>query len=183
MESMKRNPEAIARCIREAETIAVVSHVNPDGDTLGSATAMYLALTAMGKKVSLFCDGKVPDQMSFLPGADQFRIPEGKEGPFDLMLSVDVSDERLRGPEIPCGDDRADRPSSDKSPVHAGEQCGRGSARHLYDDPGTAFRAGRLPDKGYRDLPVYRHQYGHGELCFFLYGRGIIPDDGRIDGV
>ena len=97
MESMKRNPEAIARCIREAETIAVVSHVNPDGDTLGSATAMYLALTAMGKKVSLFCDGKVPDQMSFLPGADQFRIPEGKEGPFDLMLSVDVSDERRLG--------------------------------------------------------------------------------------
>ena len=94
---MKRNPEAIARCIREAETIAVVSHVNPDGDTLGSATAMYLALTAMGKKVSLFCDGKVPDQMSFLPGADQFRIPEGKEGPFDLMLSVDVSDERRLG--------------------------------------------------------------------------------------
>ena len=97
MESMKRNPEAIARCIREAETIAVVSHVNPDGDTLGSATAMYLALTALGKKVSLFCDGKVPDQMSFLPGADQFRIPEGKEGPFDLMLSVDVSDERRLG--------------------------------------------------------------------------------------
>ena len=97
MESMKRNPEAIARCIREAETIAVVSHVNPDGDTLGSATAMYLALTAMGQNVSLFCDGKVPDQMSFLPGADQFRIPEGKEGPFDLMLSVDVSDERRLG--------------------------------------------------------------------------------------
>ena len=97
MEAMNRNPEAVAECIREAGTVAVISHVNPDGDTLGSATAMYLALTAMGKKVSLFCDGKVPDQMSFLPGADQFRIPEGKEGPFDLMLSVDVSDERRLG--------------------------------------------------------------------------------------
>ena len=97
MEAKKRNPEAIARCIREAETIAVVSHVNPDGDTLGSAAAMYLALTVMGKKVSLFCDGKIPDQLSFLPGADLFRAPAGEEGPFDLMLSVDVSDERRMG--------------------------------------------------------------------------------------
>ncbi len=91
MEKMQRNPEAVARSIREARTIAVVSHVNPDGDTLGSAAAMRLILQAMGKEVSLFCDGKVPDQMSFLPGADLFRIPDGNEGTFDLLLTVDVS--------------------------------------------------------------------------------------------
>ena len=66
MEATKRNPEAVARCIREAQTIAVVSHVNPDGDTLGSAAAMRLILEAMGKDVTLFCDGKIPDQLSFL---------------------------------------------------------------------------------------------------------------------
>ena len=92
MEAKRRNPEAVARCIREARTIAVVSHVNPDGDTIGSAAAMRLILEAMGKEVSLFCDGKVPDLMSFLPGAELFREPEGNEGPFDLLLSVDVSD-------------------------------------------------------------------------------------------
>ena len=97
METMKRNPEAIARCIREAQKIAVVSHVNPDGDTLGSAAAMYLVLKAMGKDASLFCDGKVPDQLGFLPGADLFRKPEGNEGPFDLMLAVDVSDGKRLG--------------------------------------------------------------------------------------
>ena len=91
MEAMGRNPEEIARCIREAQTIALVSHVNPDGDTLGSAAAMRLVLQAMGKEVSLFCDGKVPDQMKFLPGADRFRIPGEEEGPFDLLLAVDVS--------------------------------------------------------------------------------------------
>ena len=62
METMQRNPEAVARCIREAQTIAVASHVNPDGDTIGSATAMRLILQAMGKDVTLFCDGKIPDQ-------------------------------------------------------------------------------------------------------------------------
>lgn len=97
MEAMQRNPEAVARCIREAQTIAVVSHVNPDGDTLGSAAAMRLILQTMGKKVTLFCDGKVPDQLSFLPGADQFLVPTGDEEPFDLMLAVDVSDIRRLG--------------------------------------------------------------------------------------
>ena len=97
MSEMKRNPEAVAELIREARTIAVVSHVNPDGDTIGCATAMRLGLKALGKDVTLFCDGKIPDDLGFLPGAADFRHPEGYEGSFDLMLSVDVSDERRLG--------------------------------------------------------------------------------------
>ena len=97
MSRMCRNPEAVAELIREAKTIAVCSHVNPDGDTLGCATAMGIALGRMGKQVSLFCDGKVPDQLLFLPGANRIRRPEGTEGPFDLMLAVDVSDDPRLG--------------------------------------------------------------------------------------
>ena len=94
---MRRNPEEIARYIREARTVALVSHVNPDGDTLGSAAAMRLILQAMGKEAALFCDGKVPDQMKFLPGAELFRVPGENEGPFDLMLAVDVSSTERMG--------------------------------------------------------------------------------------
>ena len=97
MTEMSRKPEAVAEAIRKAQRIAVCSHVNPDGDTLGSAAAMRLALTKLGKEVSLFCDGKVPDVLAFLPGAGEIRIPTGKEGPFDLMLAVDVSDEKRLG--------------------------------------------------------------------------------------
>ena len=97
MEPMSRNPEEISRLIREADKIAVCSHVNPDGDTLGCAAAMRLALVRLGKKVSLFCDGKIPDQMKFLPGICEMSIPTGEEGPFDLMISVDVSDPRRLG--------------------------------------------------------------------------------------
>ena len=97
MKAMTRKPEAIARMIREAQTIAVCSHVNPDGDTLGSAAAMRLALLKLGKTVSLFCDGKVPDQLAFLPGIGEMKVPDGEEGPFDLMLAVDVSDEKRLG--------------------------------------------------------------------------------------
>ena len=97
MDGMKRNPEEVAEAIRKAQTIAVVSHVNPDGDTVGCATAMRLGLLALGKDVTLYCDGKIPDMLSFLPGADTFRYPGENEGPFDLMLSVDVSDVKRLG--------------------------------------------------------------------------------------
>ena len=44
MSGMTGNPEAIGEAIRNARTIAVCSHINPDGDTVGSATAMRLGL-------------------------------------------------------------------------------------------------------------------------------------------
>ena len=97
MEAMNASREAVARMIRDAKKIAVCSHVNPDGDTLGCAAAMRLALIRLGKEVSLFCDGKVPDQLGFLPGIMEMSRPEGAEGPFDLMLSVDVSDPKRLG--------------------------------------------------------------------------------------
>ena len=62
MSAMIRNPEGIAEAIQASQSIAVCSHINPDGDTLGSAAAMGIALRKLGKDVSLFCDGKIPDQ-------------------------------------------------------------------------------------------------------------------------
>ncbi|MBR5961910.1 MAG: bifunctional oligoribonuclease/PAP phosphatase NrnA [Clostridia bacterium] len=97
MTKMSRNPEAIARMIREAQRIAICSHINPDGDTLGCAAAMRLALLKMGKEPVLFCDGKVPDQLTFLPGIAEMRMPTGDEKAFDLMLAVDVSDIKRLG--------------------------------------------------------------------------------------
>jgi len=97
MAPLNRNPEAIAALIREAKTIAVCSHINPDGDTLGCAAAMRLALLRLGKDVSLFCDGKVPDQLSFLPGISEMRTPDADAEQYDLLLSVDVSDPKRLG--------------------------------------------------------------------------------------
>ncbi len=86
-----RDPEGIAGAIHSAETVAVCTHINPDGDTIGGALAVRLILLGMGKKVQVFCDDKVPDNLRFLPGAAEIRTPAENEGPFDLMLSIDAS--------------------------------------------------------------------------------------------
>ena len=87
-----RDPEGIALAIRNAERVAVCSHISPDGDTIGSALAMRLILRQMGKAAEVFCQDKVPDYLQFLPGAESIRNPEDCRERFDLMLSVDVSD-------------------------------------------------------------------------------------------
>ncbi len=93
-----RNVAGISEAIRGAESVCVCSHVSPDGDTIGSALAMRLILRQMGRRVSLFCQDKVPDNLMFLPGADEIRRPEENgETEYDLFLSVDVSDRARLG--------------------------------------------------------------------------------------
>ena len=87
-----RDPEGIARAIRQAKSVCICSHVNPDGDTLGSALAMRLVLEGMGKKARVFCQDKVPDNLRFLKGAEEILTPEKNTAEYDLFLAVDVSD-------------------------------------------------------------------------------------------
>ena len=96
MNELKRNPQAVAEAILKAGSIAVCSHVNPDGDTIGCALALRLGLMSLGKRVKVFCQDKVPDNLMFLPGSSEVHTPENCTERFDLLLAADVSDpERL----------------------------------------------------------------------------------------
>ena len=92
-----RDPEGIARALSEAKTVCICSHVNPDGDTIGSALAMRLVLKYLGKHVRVFCQDKIPDNLMFLPGAREIQRPEENTERYDLFLSVDVSDTARMG--------------------------------------------------------------------------------------
>ena len=92
-----RDPEGIAKALRAADSVCICSHVNPDGDTIGSALAMRLILEGMGKRCRVFCHDKVPDSLLFLSGASDIALPSENTDDYDLFLSVDVSDVRRLG--------------------------------------------------------------------------------------
>jgi phosphoesterase RecJ-like protein len=76
------------RELRAADRIAIVSHRDPDPDTIGSAIALGLALDALGKRVTLHCADPVPEGAKFLTGADRFTTtPPGDD--VDLVVTVD----------------------------------------------------------------------------------------------
>lgn len=53
--------------IKRSEKILVMPSSPPDGDSLGSAIALYMALKKMGKEVTVVCSDPIPELLQFLP--------------------------------------------------------------------------------------------------------------------
>ncbi|MHB1317283.1 MAG: DHH family phosphoesterase [Anaerolineae bacterium] len=89
------NPAEMALAISKYQRILIVSHVDPDGDTVGSALGLAWALRALGREVVLACQDPIPDEVAFVPGvADYQRYATGGE---EVVIAVDASDLRRMG--------------------------------------------------------------------------------------
>lgn len=88
--------ENIIDDIVKSNSILIISHVNPDGDTCGSALALYSALKALDKDVYVACDSQFNRKLSSLPNFDKYNLlDENKK--YDLYIAVDCSDELRLG--------------------------------------------------------------------------------------
>jgi bifunctional oligoribonuclease and PAP phosphatase NrnA len=66
--------KTINQRIGQAEAIAIISHVNPDGDAVGSSLALYHYLKSSGKEVSVIMPDEYPDFLKWMPGSEQVMI-------------------------------------------------------------------------------------------------------------
>ncbi len=80
----------IGRKILSATNILVVTHLLPDGDALGSMTAVGRWLQREGKAVTMAVDGGIKQRFSFLPLAEEVREKSG-DG-YDLLIALDCGD-------------------------------------------------------------------------------------------
>lgn len=87
---------SIARLIAENNDFTLIMHVSPDGDSIGSACALRLALMAMGKRVQAVCDGDVPRIYRFLEGAEDIIKPNDARIT-SAAIAVDCADEGRMG--------------------------------------------------------------------------------------
>ena len=81
--------------LESAQRIALVCHVSPDMDTLGSAVGLRHILENMGKSVTVYAQDEVAPRFMFLDGMSEVRLPD--EETHDLCVAVDVSDEARMG--------------------------------------------------------------------------------------
>lgn len=78
--------------LKEAEDVLVLCHANPDGDTLGSGTALVHALINLGKRARLGCGDRIPEKFSYLfEGISEEDFDE------KYIVSVDVAERKLFG--------------------------------------------------------------------------------------
>lgn len=79
--------------IKSAENIAIFTHINCDGDAVGSSFALKKVLDEFGKKTTVFIDKKIPERLKFMPelyDAEYLTAYEDKN--FDLFVALDCGD-------------------------------------------------------------------------------------------
>jgi phosphoesterase RecJ-like protein len=85
--------------VRSAEAVLIGTHLNPDGDALGSALAVSHFLDGLGIRNDVVCHHMPPRNLRFLPGVGRIRqVP--REERYDLGIVVDLDSlERLGSTE------------------------------------------------------------------------------------
>ena len=88
---MTKHPESnlgkAAAAIKKVRKILIVSHVNPDGDTIGCMLALGLALIQKEKEVIMLCQDGIPSRFQFLPGSE--LVVSETEEKAGLAIAVD----------------------------------------------------------------------------------------------
>ena len=71
----------------------ILTHRSPDGDTIGTGTALVLALRSLGKNARLLCPDKIPKRLEFLlDGIEILDEPSGDE-----FVAVDIASRTMLG--------------------------------------------------------------------------------------
>ena len=92
---MEINVQKCCEILREMDDIVILTHRNPDGDTLGSAFALHYILKQLGKRSKVVCHDGFPKQFSYL-------LLEYEPEDFEpkAVVAVDIADEQLFGENL-----------------------------------------------------------------------------------
>ena len=93
----KNTFDAIGGALRQHHRFAVLSHVRPDGDALGSTLALALALKELGKDVRAWNEEGMLDKYSFLAGAELLTLPPNAPEEFDVAIALDTATQNRLG--------------------------------------------------------------------------------------
>lgn len=83
---------AIQRRLAQAKKILAITHVGPDGDAIGSLTAVGIALKQLGYNVTLACDDGWPSRFAFLPLVEGIQAHVDAATSYDLIFALDCGD-------------------------------------------------------------------------------------------
>jgi len=86
------NLKQTAAFLKNHDNYIILTHASPDGDTLGSAYALYYALNEIGKVACVLCPDVIPSKYDYFARKTDHVKREGA-----TVVAVDVADARLLG--------------------------------------------------------------------------------------
>ena len=81
-----------ARFLKKHDNYIILTHASPDGDTLGSAYALYYGLNEIGKKACVICPDVIPEKYNYFA-----RKTDHVQRENATVIAVDVADKKLLG--------------------------------------------------------------------------------------
>lgn len=75
----------------------MITHINPDGDAIGSMLALGLAIKSIGTDVVVLKNDEIPEKYRFLPGQKLLRACEQVAEAPELVIVLDCGDEDRLG--------------------------------------------------------------------------------------
>jgi phosphoesterase RecJ-like protein len=82
-------PDRVVAAVAGAREALVVSHENPDADTLGAALAVRALVERSGGRATAVCTDPVPPLYDFLPGVETVRTDPEPGRAYDRLVIVD----------------------------------------------------------------------------------------------
>ena len=86
------NLRQTARYLKKHNNYIILTHASPDGDTLGSAYALYYGLREINKCAMVICPDVIPKKYDYFATATTHISKENA-----TVIAVDVADPRLLG--------------------------------------------------------------------------------------
>jgi len=101
---------SLAACVavlRSAQNVVLMSHLNGDGDSIGSTLGVYHLLTQLGKTVTMLHPTPVPENFRFLQGSEHIQTFDAAQpvhtqafAQADVLVVLDANaPSRMRGME------------------------------------------------------------------------------------
>jgi phosphoesterase RecJ-like protein len=87
----------IARTICTANRFAILSHVRPDGDAIGSQLALALSIQQLGKTVVAWNEQGLPESFRFLKESNLITAPPSEAQDFEVVIALDTASQQRLG--------------------------------------------------------------------------------------
>jgi len=84
--------DKVIQHLQQSGPILIASHINPDGDAIGSSLAIGLALERIGKDVTFYTESAIPTVYRFLPETDRMIERINAENHFQTAIVLDCGD-------------------------------------------------------------------------------------------
>lgn len=74
MFDLAKYTKELSELLDSSQNILLISHINPDGDAIGSQLAMYQYLKYKGKRVEMMCPNNLQEFLKWMDGTEEIKV-------------------------------------------------------------------------------------------------------------